>query len=105
LIEAVDEKLQAAVDRTFAVDNPPLRRTTAVVVVHDGRIVAERYALGYSITTRLIGYSLSKSIINALLGILVREHRLSVDGPAPVRAWRGGRSIRATRSASTSWNA
>jgi CubicO group peptidase (beta-lactamase class C family) len=87
LVEPGNAKLRAALDRFFAGDRPPSRRATAAVVVQDGRVIAERYAPGYGVDTPMISYSLAKSITNALLGILVREHRLSVDGPAPVAAW------------------
>jgi CubicO group peptidase (beta-lactamase class C family) len=87
LVEPGNAQLRTALDRFFAGDRPPWRRATAAVVVHDGRVIAERYAPGYGVDTPMISYSLAKSITNALLGVLVRERRLSVDGPAPVAAW------------------
>ena len=68
-------------------DRPPYRWTTAVVVVHDGHVIAERYAPGYGIDTPLLGYSATKSVTSALVGILVRQGRLAVEQPAPVAAW------------------
>jgi hypothetical protein len=35
----------------------------------------------------VLGYSVSKSVINALIGILVREGKLDLYAPAPVGAW------------------
>jgi CubicO group peptidase (beta-lactamase class C family) len=89
LVEPADEKLRDALDRAFAepAGGPP-RGTKAVVVLHDGRVVAERYAPGYGIDTPLLGWSMTKSVVNALAGILVRQGRLSVAGRAPVPAWR-----------------
>ena len=88
-VEAADRRLAEAVARAF--DEPegsPRRRTKAVVVVQDGRVAAERYAPGYGVETPLLGWSLTKSVTSALVGILVREGRLSVGQPAPVPAWR-----------------
>jgi CubicO group peptidase (beta-lactamase class C family) len=65
----------------------PHRWTKSVVIVHDGRIVAERYAPGYGPERRQIGWSLTKSITNALIGILVRQKRLAIDTPVPIAAW------------------
>ena len=80
--------LKAAVDGAFAEpDGKPVRRTHAVVVVHDGRVVAERYADGFGIDTPVHGWSATKSVNNALLGILVREGKLKMEEPAPVAAW------------------
>jgi len=88
LVTPVDPALKAALDNAFAEPaNGPHRYTRAVVVVHDGRIIAERYAPGYGPTTPLHGWSMTKSATNALLGILVREGRLRMDAPAPVAAW------------------
>jgi CubicO group peptidase (beta-lactamase class C family) len=77
-----------AVDTSFAEGGSP--RVRAVVVVHGGRIVYERYspnrADGRSVT--MAGFSMAKSVTSALAGILVRDGRLDVDAPATVGAWR-----------------
>jgi len=89
VVEPESEKLRAALDRAFAESElPPHRWTKAVVVARQGRVIAERYAPGYGVDTPLIGYSATKSVISALIGILVRQGRLSVEQPAPVAAWR-----------------
>ena len=89
VVEPVDQRLRAALDRAFAEsDQLPLRRTAAIVVIHDGHVVAERYAPGYRVDTPLLGWSVTKSVVNALIGILVRDGRLSVDSPSPVPLWR-----------------
>ena len=61
--------------------------TKAVVVLKDGQIVAERYAEGYGIDTPILGFSATKSVISALVGILVRKGALTLDESAPVAAW------------------
>ena len=81
-------ELAAALDRAFAEpSHGPPRRTKAIVVVKDGHIVAERYADGYGIDTPILGYSETKSVTSALIGILVRQGKLMLDKPAPVAAW------------------
>ncbi|HYI26357.1 MAG TPA: serine hydrolase [Bradyrhizobium sp.] len=80
--------LSAALDRAFAEpEQPPFRRTKAIVVVRDGRVVAERYADGYGVDTPILGFSATKSVMSALTGILVRQGKLTLDQPAPVAAW------------------
>jgi CubicO group peptidase (beta-lactamase class C family) len=81
-------KLDEALDFAFAEPNParPLR-TRAVVVVYDGRIIAERYAPGFTKDTRLQGWSMTKSVNSALVGILVKQAKLDVNAPAPVPEW------------------
>lgn len=62
--------------------------THAVIVVYDGLIVAEEYAPGFSRTTQLYGWSITKSITGALVGILVQSGKLDITAPAPVPEWR-----------------
>lgn len=88
LVDPAEPTLKHALDRAFAEPNQrPFRHTKAVVVVKDGRVVAERYAPGYGIDTPILGYSATKSVISALIGILARNGRLAVNEPAPIAAW------------------
>jgi CubicO group peptidase (beta-lactamase class C family) len=87
-VEPTDPALKAALDRAFAEPpKPPYRRVRAIVVMRDGQIIAERYAAGIRPDTPLLAYSVSKSVINALIGVLVREGKLRVQDRAPVQAW------------------
>lgn len=90
LPEKPEARLDPVLDWAFAEPDPAkLRRTRAVIILQNGRIVAERYAPGFGKGTRLIGWSMTKSVMSALVGILVREGRLSPDGPLPVPEWQG----------------
>lgn len=85
------EKLQAAVDQAFVeTDTIKARqvRTRAVVVVYEGNIVAEKYGVGFDKNSKQIGWSMTKSITNALVGILVKQGKLKLDEAAPVEAWK-----------------
>ncbi len=58
--------------------------TRSLLVVYDGKIVGEEYADGISKDTKLLGWSMAKSITAALVGILVKEGKLKIDEPAPI---------------------
>jgi CubicO group peptidase (beta-lactamase class C family) len=98
LPDAVDStRLSQAMDWAFSDPDPNrLRRTRAAVVVYDGRIIAERYAPGFSSNTPLIGWSMTKSIINALIGILIQEGKLSLQDRALIPEWRKPGDTRAS---------
>src|SRR5262245_50322471 len=50
IVEPAHPALRQALDRVFTENaSPPYRNTKAVVVVRDGRVIAERYALGYGV--------------------------------------------------------
>jgi hypothetical protein len=81
--------LHAVLDDAFAEpDASHSRRTRAVVVIQHGAIVAERYADGFGPETPFIGWSMTKSVVNALVGIAVGRGILRVDAPVPLRAWK-----------------
>lgn len=82
-------QLQAAVDIAFAEPDPNKKiGTRAVIVLYKGQLVAEKYAAGFTRQTKMLGWSTSKSITAALIGILVKEGKLEVKNPAPVAKWR-----------------
>ncbi len=82
--------LEAALAWAFDEPDPQrLRRTRAVVVVHRGEIVAERYAPGFTANTPLPGWSMTKTAAAALTGVLVADKRLALDSRALLNEWRG----------------
>jgi CubicO group peptidase (beta-lactamase class C family) len=90
VVEPSDAKLKAALDHAFEEPaEPPFRRTKAVVVVHDGRVIAERYADGVGVDTPLRGFSMTKSVVNALIGLLTQQGLVTPSMPAPIAEWRG----------------
>src|SRR5690606_22490359 len=67
------------------------RRTRAIVIVHAGHIVAERYAPGFGPDSRFPGWSMTKSVINALVGVLAGDGRLDPGMNALRPEWRAAR--------------
>ncbi|GEO07913.1 serine hydrolase domain-containing protein [Segetibacter aerophilus] len=81
------KQLNAALDEAFD-DAEGERGTRAVVVLYEGEIIAERYANGFSRQSKLAGWSMAKSITSALIGILVKQNKLQIDAPAPIKEWK-----------------
>ncbi len=89
-------ELKPLLDRVFD-DSGPLATTYAVVVIHRGRLVVERYAgqlehfdrpaEPVTAETRLLSWSMAKSMLHAVVGLLVGDGRLDLDGPAGVPEW------------------
>ena len=98
--DAAPSAVQSASDALFAggVTPPPGEGTSlALVVVHRGRIVHERYGTqpdtpfgpGAPVDrdTTLISWSMAKSITHAAVGWAVGEGLLDLDAPTPVAVW------------------
>jgi CubicO group peptidase (beta-lactamase class C family) len=67
------------IDRVLANDalaGPGMR---AIVVVDHGRIVGERYAPGFNASTPLLGWSMTKTVMAGVIGLLVKDGKLSLD--------------------------
>jgi CubicO group peptidase (beta-lactamase class C family) len=79
------EKLARAVDALFTGDG--MGETRAVVVMHGGEVVAERYAEGYGRDTRFLGWSMSKTVTALMIGMLVADGRLHLDRSPPIPRW------------------
>ncbi|MFC6445904.1 serine hydrolase domain-containing protein [Shinella zoogloeoides] len=76
-----------------ALTGPGMR---AVVVVHDGRIVAEAYGEGFAAETPLLGWSMAKSVNAALLGRVFQAGGLSPRADNLFVEWRGDARSRIT---------
>lgn len=63
--------------------------THALLAVHRGRLVLERYAPGKGPDDTFPSWSVAKSVLHAVTGPLVADGRLALHAPAPVAAWRG----------------
>ena len=79
------ERLAGAIDALFT--DPAAAETRAVVVLREGRIVAERYGPGYHENTRFVSWSMAKTVTAVMIGQLVADGRLRLDESVPIPAW------------------
>ena len=67
-------------------------KTRAVIVAKAGNIIAEKYEQGFDKDTELLGWSMTKSITNNLVGILVKQGKLSPDQSNLLEVWNDERA-------------
>ncbi len=79
------EALARAIDAAFADDG--IGETRAIVVMHGGEVVAERYADGFDADTRFVGWSMSKTVTAVLIGMMEADGRLALDESPPIDHW------------------
>ena len=61
----------------------------AFLVIHKGIPVAEAYKPQFNQKTRFLSWSMAKSFINSMVGILVKQGKLDIMQPAGIDAWKG----------------
>lgn len=77
--------LQKAIDKGFS--NPDVQKTRSTIVIYKDQIIAENYAGGFTADTKILGWSMTKSIVSTLYGILQCNGKLNVNQLAPIPEW------------------
>lgn len=88
-----DPRIQPLVDKAFSGaedgDYGAGTLTTAIIIVQNGRIVAEKYRPGFGVHQGYRTWSTAKSMSASLIGIAIAKGLLSLDEPAPIPEWQG----------------
>lgn len=89
--------LESAMDAAFAEPEDGVSfGTRALLVIRSGEIIAERYAEGFSAATPMPGWSMTKSALASLIGVLVEQGRIEdLDQPVDFPAWRHASNAKA----------
>lgn len=88
-VEGLDyDHLEQVVNSAF--DEPGSEaffKTLSMAVVYDGQLVAEKYLDGYDRYTRFHGWSMTKSLTNAMVGILSGQGRMDIHESVDIPEW------------------
>lgn len=76
-------KIQKAIDTMLVEKN----QTRAVVVIHKDKIIGEGYGKGFDKNSRLLGWSMTKSVTATIFGVLQHQGKLKVTDKAPIKEW------------------
>ena len=63
------------------------RQTRAVVVIYKDQIIAEKYAKGFNKDSRILGWSMTKSVLSTVFGVMQYQQKLHVMDKAPIDSW------------------
>lgn len=80
-VAAIPAMLGAAFQRAFAEPVDAGRNTLALLVMHKGEVIAERYVSPVSVDTPMQGWSMNKSLVATWVGLQVKQGRLSLGLP------------------------
>lgn len=81
------KKLEVVVESYFN-KNTPEDLTRSLLIVYKNQIIAERYAEGIDMNSKLLGWSMGKSLMSAVCGVMNYQGMLNHEDPAPVDAWK-----------------
>ena len=81
-------KLKAAIDNHFTeVEGENPKNTRAIVVLYGNQLIAEQYAEGFDKNTKQLGWSMAKSIMNTLVGILIKKGEIELHKTTGIEKW------------------
>ncbi|WP_172830866.1 serine hydrolase [Polaribacter sp. KT 15] len=76
-------KVTNAVNNIFGKND----NSRAVVVVYKDQIIAEKYADGFTKHSRILGWSMTKSIMSTVYGVLQHQNKINIQDKAPIDSW------------------
>lgn len=89
-------KLQKAVADAFDKPGEKNKRTRSVVVLYKDHLVAEKYADGFNKNSKILGWSMTKSIMATYFGILQKQGKINIMKRAPVAEWKNDKRSKIT---------
>jgi len=80
-------KLNEAVANAFDKKGKINKRTRSLLVIYKDKIIAEKYDTGFNKDSKILGWSMTKSITATLFGILQKEGKYDIYKPSPIPEW------------------
>jgi CubicO group peptidase (beta-lactamase class C family) len=80
-------KLEKAVANAFDVSGGKTKRTRSVLVLYKDKLIVEKYEAGFTKNSKLLGWSMTKSITGTMFGVLQKQKKFDIYKPAPIPEW------------------
>jgi CubicO group peptidase (beta-lactamase class C family) len=77
------DKLKQALEHAF----DSIYLTRSVLVVYKDHIIGEKYDSGFTKNSKILGWSMTKSITATIYGVLQNQGRININDKAPVASW------------------
>ncbi|MBC5840410.1 serine hydrolase [Flavobacterium sp. F-380] len=81
-------KLNTAVSSAFDEKGVIKKRTRSLLVIYKDKIIAEKYDTGFNKESKILGWSMTKSITATIFGILEKQGKFDINKPAPIPEWK-----------------
>jgi CubicO group peptidase (beta-lactamase class C family) len=80
-------KLNASIDNAFDKKGEKKKRTRSLLVIYKDKIIGEKYDTGFTKNSKILGWSMTKSITATYFGILQKQGKFDINKPAPMTEW------------------
>ncbi|KAF0114198.1 MAG: beta-lactamase [Hyphomonadaceae bacterium] len=81
-------KLNPIIDKAFNGQIPEIGETRALLIVKGGKIIVERYGVGFDAESKLLSWSMAKSITSAVFGAMLGDGKVTYETPIADPHWR-----------------
>ncbi|GAA3512802.1 serine hydrolase [Aquimarina addita] len=89
VFEGIDyDKIREAVASVFDKEAELVKKTRAVMVLHKDQIISEKYVDGFSQNSMVSGWSMAKSILATVYGVLEKQGEVNINNNAPIETWK-----------------
>ncbi|WP_298397389.1 serine hydrolase [Flavobacterium sp.] len=89
-------KLNAVIANAFDKKGEKNKRTRSLIVLYKGKIIAEKYADGFDENSKILGWSMTKSLTATYFGILQKQGKFDIMKPAPIAEWKNDERAKIT---------
>lgn len=87
-------KLNKAIANAFDASGGKTKRTRSVLVLYKDKLITEKYESGFTKNSKLLGWSMTKSITGTMFGVLQKQKKFDIYKPAPIAEWQNdGRKV------------
>lgn len=62
-------------------------KTRSVLVIYKDVVIVEKYSDGFDENSKLLGWSMTKSILSTIFGVLEHQHKININKRAPIASW------------------
>ncbi|MFZ1705868.1 MAG: serine hydrolase [Saprospiraceae bacterium] len=81
--------LETAVENAFDLGRKiDIKKTTAVLVIHKDTLIAEAYAKPFEINSLQLGWSMTKSLMNTFIGLMVMNGKVDLSQHSLFPSWK-----------------
>ncbi len=81
------KKIESTVASIFDTNGVEEKKTRAVLVLYKDQIISERYIDGFDKNSKLLGWSMTKSILSTMYGVLQSQGKIDINSKAPIAEW------------------